>query len=806
MVCRPLLLLINPMKVSLNWLREYVDFSGDAKALAELLTMAGVEVEGIETRGVAIEKVVVAQILESTQHPNADRLSVCRVDDGSGEARQIVCGAKNYKVNDKVPLAQPGAVLPGDFKIKVGKLRGVESQGMLCSAKELNLAEDADGLLILPETAKVGAPLSELYPGDTILDLEITPNRPDLLSHIGIAREVAALTGGKLKVQLPKGQTKFDGTVQVNADECPFYTARKITGVKVGPSPEWLRQRLEAVGLRSINNIVDITNYVMFEVGQPLHAFDADKLQGDLNVRLGEEGEQFLALDGRTYTLTGRRLVIADANRAVALAGVMGGEDSGVTESTTTVWLESAYFLPSCIRRTSRLLGLFSDSSYRFERDVNPAGILVASQRAAELIREVAGGEIGELRAGFAANAQFGFDEEAAANGVEYGSTIPLRSDRVQEVLGVHIPDEKIDEILTTFGLRKVEGGWQEPSYRPDLTREVDLIEEIARVIGLDQIPAMDIAYFSPSTESDRAYDRRMSLRRAFVAQGLHEARTLTLVSEKLPGIAATHTNTDHLLRVKNPMNEDQVVLRPSLLPGLLRAVTHNVRGGVRSIRLFEVGRVFSSQAPEEFAHAAFVLSGPIASATWRTQQVREADIFDVKGVLERVLGSSVEFRKDENPAVALSLQVIWQGKVIGYAGQLWPAEARELDASAPVVFAEVDLVAMLSGESKILRYREIPRFPAVTRDIAMIAPLNLPHSDIATALAGANEPLLANVELFDIFTDPSGQKVPADKKSLAYSLTYRSSERTLTADEVNAAHSRLKERLTSGLGVQLRE
>lgn len=794
------------MKVSLNWLREYIDFSGDAKALSELLTMAGVEVEGIETHGVAIDKVVVAQILESTQHPNADRLSVCRVDDGSGEIRQIVCGAKNYKVNDKVPLAQPGAVLPGDFKIKVGKLRGVESQGMLCSAEELGLPAGVDGLLILPETARVGVPLSELYPADTILDLEITPNRPDLLSHIGIAREVGALTGGKLKAQLPKADTDFSATVQVDADDCPFYTIRKITGVKVGPSPAWLRQKLEAVGLRSINNIVDITNYVMLEVGQPLHAFDADKLQGDLNVRFSEEGEQFHALDGRTYTLNGRRLVIADAKRAVAIAGVMGGEDTGVTDSTTNIWLESAYFLPSGIRRTSRILGLHTDSSYRFERDVNPAGVLVASQRAAELIRELAGGELGELRDGFAAKTQFGFDADAAAVGVEYGAEIPLRNDRVAEVLGVTVSDEQIETVLTAFGLRKGEGVWCAPSFRPDLTREIDLIEEIARVIGIEQIPSMDIAYFSPSTISDRAYDRLMDIRRGFVAQGLHEGRTLTLVNEKLPGIAATHTDTAHLLRVKNPMNEDQVVLRPALLPGLLRAVTHNARAGVRNIRLFEVGRVFSAQAPEEVTHAAFVLSGPVTGADWRSQQVREADLFDVRGVLERVLGQGVEFRRDENPAVALSLQILWRGQPIGYAGQLWPAEARALDASAPVVFAEVDVVTFLAGDSQVLRYREIPRFPAVTRDIAMIAPLNLPHSDIATALAGANEPLLANVELFDVFVDPSGEKVPADKKSLAYSLTYRAAERTLTADEVNAAHARLKERLKSSLGIQLRE
>ena len=383
------------MKVSLNWLREFVELPPDTQALCDLLTQAGVEVEDVETHGVAIDKVVVAQILESVQHPNADRLSVTKIDDGSGTPRQIVCGAKNYKVGDKVPLALPGAVLPGDFKIKVGKLRGVESNGMLCSGKELGIADDADGLLILPQSATVGVPISDLYPADTILDLEITPNRSDLLSYTGIAREVAALTGKSFKSTT--ANLKLDGAEQggVRIDavaECPFYSARKISGVKVGASPEWLKQKLEASGVRSINNIVDITNFVMLETGQPLHAFDADKLQGAIQVRMAGEGEDFLALDGRTYKLTPENLVIADDARTVAIAGVMGGEETGVTASTVNVILESAYFEPSNIRRTARTLGLIGDSSYRFERGIDPEGVIAASQRATGLILRIAGG------------------------------------------------------------------------------------------------------------------------------------------------------------------------------------------------------------------------------------------------------------------------------------------------------------------------------------------------------------------------------------------------------------------------------
>ena len=391
----PTFLISSAMKFSLNWLGEFVELPNDVAQLSDLLTLAGVEIEGIETRGANFAQVIVAQITASAPHPNADRLSVCQVDDGSGQARQIVCGAKNYKVGDKVPLAQPGAVLPNDLKIKASKLRGVESQGMLCSAKELGVAEDAAGLLILAPEAKIGAPISELFPNDTILDVEITPNRSDLLSHYGLAREIAALTKKPLRpLEIAEPPTATGDAVRISAlHECPFYSARRIEQITVGPSPKWLRAKLEAVGLRAINNIVDITNFVMLEIGQPLHAFDADKLEGGINVRLAQPNEKFLALDGRTYQLDEKKMLIADAARGIAIGGVMGGEDTGVTGTTRNVLLESAYFLPANVRRTARELNLPSDASYRFERGVDPAMVLRASERAAQLIREIAGGK-----------------------------------------------------------------------------------------------------------------------------------------------------------------------------------------------------------------------------------------------------------------------------------------------------------------------------------------------------------------------------------------------------------------------------
>ena len=796
------------MKVSLNWLAELIELPPTVPALVDLLTLAGVEVEGVETRGCAIPNVVVAQIKESVQHPNADRLSVCKVDDGSGIERQIVCGAKNYKVGDKVPLALPGAKLGPDFTIKVGKLRGVESQGMLCSADELGLPKGADGLLILSPEAKVGTPIAELFSGDTMLDLEITPNRADLLSHAGIAREIAALTGKALAAPVEFTiEENVPVSLEVQSAACPFYTARKISGVKVGPSPDWLRAKLEAVGLRPINNVVDVTNYVMLELGQPLHAFDAAKLDGALNVRQAREGEQFLALDGKTYRLAANHLVIADAARAVAIAGVMGGAETGVGETTTDIWLESAFFQPQSIRRTSRELGLASDSSYRFERGVDRAGIPHGSQRAAALIVEVAGGQIGPVIAGAPAGSPF-HGPHIDMGGLVLTHAVALREQRVNSLLGLDVPMERIRRILTGFGLRESDSGWQIPSFRPDLTREVDLIEEIARVVGMDAIPAKTQARFAPASATDRAYDRAMVLRCAFAAQGLHEARSLTLVPAEPRGVACTQVAAGTMQRVKNPMIDDQVVLRPNLMHGLLTALTHNVRAGAKSIRLFEIGRTFSTIPPEEFSHAAFVLSGPVNERSWRASEGRDADLFDVKGILTAALGGGVTFEPEENSALALSIAIKMNGQGVGLAGQLWPAEARALDATAPVVFAELDLAALAKAEGAdgAKKYREIPRFPATARDIALLAPVALAHDRITATFASANEPLLAHVEMFDVFTDPTGAKVPADKKSLAYSLTYRAADRTLTADEVNAAHAKLKERLRSELGVTLRE
>ncbi len=775
------------MKVSLNWLREFVELPVSVEELTDTLTRAGVEVEHVHTRGAAIDKVVVAQIVESAPHPNADRLSVCRVNDGSETAWQIVCGAKNYAVGDKVPLALPGAVLPGDFKIKVGKLRGVESQGMLCSAKELGLAEDAAGLLILDPVARVGAPISELFPADTVLEVEITPNRPDLLSHIGMAREIAALTGRTFAVVRSPAEPTTDAHIRLEAPElCPFYSATIITGVRVAPSPEWLRLRLETIGLRAINNIVDITNFVMLEMGQPLHAFDLAHVRGDIRVRAAAEKEKFLALDGRTYELTPQCLLIADEARALAIGGVMGGEESGVTTNTRDVLLESAWFSPANIRRTSRALALASDSSYRFERGVDSENVLPAARRAAELIAEIGGGEVEEIR--------------AAGTLPQLSRIVPLRANRVSEVLGAPVSAEREETILTGLGLRREGGGWRVPSFRGnDLTREIDLVEEIVRVVGIENVSPRESGRFVPSSNTDRAHDVFQKLRQTLVARGFYEARNVSLVPAPPHGLEYTRVALEGLRRLRNPMIDDQVVLRPNLLHGLLRNLQHNARAGEQSVRLFELGRVYSaSQQPEESTHLGIVATGPVEKVSWRNAKGRLIDLFDLKAIFH---DERLTFTPDQNPALALALTINFEGKRIGFAGQLWPAAARGFDVASPVVFAELGLAAFLQTSRS--SYLAFSRYPAVTRDIALLVPTKVSHEKITRELHDAAEPLLAQIELFDVF---AGDKVPAGQKSMAYTLTYRAGDRTLSSDEVNAAHAKLKRRLADGVGAVFRE
>jgi phenylalanyl-tRNA synthetase beta chain len=802
------------MKFSVNWLREFVDLPASIDELSELLTLSGVEIEAIEQRGANIEKIVVAQITASAPHPNADRLTVCQVDDGSGQKRQIVCGATNYKVGDKVPLALPGVTLPNGLKIRQSKLRGVDSEGMLCSAIELGLGQDAAGLLILSPDAKIGAPITDLFPADTILDVEITPNRGDLLSHYGLAREIAALVGSSRCDDrgwrsAPSPAFTQDGVHITALHESPFYSARRIENVKVGPSPEWLRAKIESVGIRSINNVVDITNFVMLELGQPLHAFDADRLKGGITVRLARDGEKFLALDGKTYSLTPEDLMIADAERAVAIAGVMGGEDTGVTGSTRNVLLESAYFLPTSVRRTARNLNLPSDSSYRFERGVDPMTILPASSRAAQLMREIADGNPAKKIAAAG---------KVPANPPE----VSLGYNKCNQMLGIEIPPKKVDEILERFGLskatstrldevpagpvgkrkaKKEESRWKIPSYRRDLQRDVDLVEEIVRSYGVQKIAGTDRSRFTPTSPADISHDLESALRERLAARGLAEARSSKLIPRRQMAFA------ENAIELRNPLSEDHVALRPSLLAGLLGVLERNVRAGAERVAIFELGRVFLPPSGKEERRLGILLWGALAGAPyWRSLEKRQLDFIDLKGAIESIAASELSFLRTEHRDLTLAVEIRSGNSAIGIAGQLASSHAAALDAPGAVLLAELNVDLILGAFADNPVFRELERFPAITRDIAMIVPEKIAHEGIVRVIGEANEPLLESVQLFDLFVGDEGSNVGAGRKSLAYRLTYRDRSRTLTNEEVTAVHAKIRERLQRELGAELRE
>ena len=793
------------MKVSLSWLSDHLDLAARPVAkLADLLTFAGVEVEGIQERGIRSDKIVVAKVLSFEQHPNADKLRLCQVDDGSGSPRQIVCGAKNFVAGDKVPLALPGAVMPGNFEIKESKLRGVLSQGMMCSGKELGLGEDHEGLLILSADALVGRPLHEIVETDTMFEVEITPNRPDLLSHLGMARELGALARMELKRPPHHGD---DATPQraATAEEvriedltgCPFYTARRIRGVTVGPSPDWLQKKLQSIGLRPINSIVDITNYVLMEMGQPLHAFDAAKLTGGIIVRRAAEGESFTALDGKTHTLDTGDLVIADQKSAVALAGVMGGGHRGVTETTTDILLESAYFQTTTVRRTSRRLGMVSDSSYRFERGVDPQQVAGASALATRLILEIAGGTANDVLL-------------TAGTVPSPPAAVPLDNDRCRRLLGVEISDDAIDAILTSLGLTKTAAGWQPPSYRLDLPRPVDLIEEVARVYGIAKLPAAGAALFAEESAADIFYDFRMAARQTLAARGVWEAQTIKLISAaQLEESLGTNPSPVTPLPLKNPLSDDHTHLRPSVLPGLLATAARNVRMGRSSLRFFEMGIVFTrtpDNKPVEKDTLGILISGPVNSEAWNLTNPAIADLSDLRGLIDALCqGAQVKFKAVQSSALLLAATVQVNGKSVGLCGRLWPARERALDARHPVFVAELDTAALQRALSRDVKFDEMPRFPGISRDVAMEVAADVPHSKFEDFFAALKEPLLSGATLFDVFADPTGAKLPADRKSVAWRILYRDKSRTLESAEVDTTHARILDSLKKSLPVSIR-
>jgi len=839
------------MKVTLNWLKQYVDFDGSPEELAERLTMLGLEVEGVHKLAGEFEGIVVAQVITRDKHPNADKLSVCRVNDGTGE-RQIVCGAQNFKAGDKVPLILPGASLPpkpGEskpFTIKVGKIRSVESHGMMCSHEELGLDPEAlglrkeDGLLILREDAKVGQPFAEYLgraSGDVVYDLETTPNRPDWNSVIGIAREIAAQTGKPLKLPAPPSLTHQTSTLNLRVavrleapDLCPRYTARVIRGVKIGPSPDWLRSTLEKVGLRSINNVVDVTNFVMMEVGQPLHAFDyhliasAEKgvsveasssstLQPSnastptIIVRRAQPGEKFKTLDGQEHELDTQHLLIADEAKGIALAGVMGGQNTEINDSTVDVLLESAYFAPSNVRRTSKTLGLRTDSSYRFERGCDPNwGVDFASRRAAHLILETAGGTL----------------EEGVIDAyptVVEPKTLSLRFAKTTELLGVAIEADQQRQFLASLGLTEVSGDsapcdphsarFQVPTFRPDLKREVDLMEEIARLYGVDKIPATAPRGAHGTNAFDAIYDELAAVRQLLTGLGLNEAQGQTLVGRT----EIRNATPEAIVALANPLSSDMDVLRPSLLPGLIHSLRHNLSRKNEDVALFEVGRVFlltNGQTREE-RRVAVALTGQRSPAFWSgSERTAKFDAMDLKGIVEDLLQHfglrGIQFtRRDGASDMFLeSATIALGGKLqLGEMGQLSPALAKKYDLRDAVFLAELRLDELITRGNRSKSFKPLPQFPASRRDVAMLVPEATTHDAVLLAVKQAKPANLESVVLFDIFR---GKNVPEGQKSMAYAFTYRGADKTLTDTEINTAHARVVEAFKTQLQASVRE
>lgn len=831
------------MKVTLNWLKQYVDFNWPPGELAERLTMLGIEVNGVHKVAGEFEGVVVARVVARDKHPNADQLSVCRVNDGQGE-RQIVCGARNFKAGDKVALILPGASLPlkaGEtrpFTIKIGKIRGVESHGMMCSHEELDLDPEAighkkeEGILILREDAKAGQPFAEYLGrpgGDVVYDLETTPNRPDWNSVIGIAREIAALTGNPMKApdvdaarpSRPVGAGEAPAprcgdlvSVRIEApDLCPRYTARVIRGVKIRASPDWLRLALEKAGLRGVNNVVDATNFVMLETGQPLHAFDYHLIARGADgrpaivVRRAADGEKFKTLDGQERALSADNLLVADEQKGIALAGVMGGQNTQIHEQTADVLLESACFAPANIRRTSKSLGLRTDSSYRFERGCDPNwGVDFAGRRAARLILEIAGGQLAEGAV------------DAYPRPVKPGE-VALRFAKTNELLGVDIPAERQVEHLQSLGLEEartpgvapVPGAtaFRAPTFRPDLKREADLIEEIGRLHGVDMIPATAPRGARGENAFDAIHDEIAAVRRLLAGLGLDEAQGQTLIGKAEARIAGS----GEIVELANPLSSDMDALRPSLLPGLIRALRHNASRKNRDVALFEVGRVFTgvNGRPKEERRAAIALTGARAPAFW-TGDERDArfDAMDLKGLVEAVLehfglrGAQFGGCAGPNTLFLESAAVTLGGKVhLGELGRLLPALAKQYDLRDAVFLAELRLNELLARGNRGKSFKPLPQFPASRRDVAALVPEAVTHDAVLAAVKQAKPANLESVELFDVFR---GRNIPEGWKSLAYAFTYRGADKTLTDAEVNAAHARVVEAFQTRLKAAVRE
>jgi len=805
------------MKISLNWLKQYVDTTLPPKEVARRLTMAGSEVKGQQVIGENWEGIVVGRITAVNAHPNADRLTLVTIDLGGSE-ETVVCGAPNVAVDTKVAYAPVGARLinpnTGEQEtLKSAKIRGVVSSGMACSEKELGISEDHTGILVLSDEAEVGRPLAD-YLGDVIFNMDITPNRPDCLSMIGLAREIAALTGQT--VHLPDASyeevepsVESQVSVEITApDLCPRYCASLITGISIGESPRWMQERLISYGMRPINNIVDVTNFVMLEYGQPLHSFDYEKLSGrKIIVHRASEGEEMVSLDGIERTLAGNMLVIADAERAVALAGVMGGANSEVTEETTSILLESASFNPRSIHYTGRILNMPSEACMRFERGISPELTLPAIKRATQLIAELGGGQVAR-----------GIID--VYPGRVEPQPLAITTEEVKRVLGVEFNREQIEATLSSLGFECQAGSSASevlataPCWRSDISIPVDLVEEVARVIGYDEIPTTMLNTPIPQQSPAPVIELKRKLGESLTGYGFHEIVTNPLVNLEMLNrlYPESHSASPAPIKLANPISIMHEYLRPNLRVGLMAALVTNRRIG-GPVRFYELGKVYLPQLddlPEEVEMLCGVLSGLRDEPSWQnaSSSLGEAapfSFFDAKGIVEGLLTglgvpSSYELSTDETLHPLKQAAIVTDGGQVGIVGELHPAVLEGFDIPGPVQFFEISLPALLPFIHGHRMFQPIPRFPAMLRDVALVVDVGTAYQQIVNIMRGF--PLVEQVALFDVY---SGDQVPPGKKSLACRITYQSPDHTLTDEEVNRVQKRILDKLSRDLGATLR-
>ncbi len=789
------------MKISEQWLREWVNPAVDTQALAAQITMAGLEVDGVEAVGGERTDVVVAEVSQVAPHPDADKLRVCQVFDGS-QTFQVVCGAPNVHEGMRVPLARIGAKLPGGLKIKAAKLRGVDSQGMLCSEAELGLSEQSDGLMPLPADAPLGTNVSDyLQLQDSVIDVDLTPNRSDCLSMAGLAREVGVLN--RLSLNAPEiapvagvHADRFDIQVEA-ADACPRYIGRIIRNVDLTrPTPIWMQERLRRAGMRSIDPVVDVTNYVMLELGQPLHAFDLKQLHQGIRVRMAVAGEQITLLDGQTIELRDNTLLIADHQRPLALAGIMGGENSGVTAETRDILLESAFFAPLAITGRARQYGLHTESSHRFERGVDYQLQRRAAERATRLLLDIVGGEPGELM------------EVAAPDKLPNRPSVELRHARAEQLLGMRFSREEIEEILTRLGLTIAHATdsswhWCVPSYRFDIEREVDLIEELGRVAGYNNLPVTKpkaTLGLSPIPENRRSL---MEFKTHLVSQGYQEAITYSFVDPELQRLLFPEIDG---IALANPISSDMSVMRVSLLPGLVNALRHNQNRQQNRVRLFESGLRFLKDGEKIIQQPmlAGLINGSRLPEGW-AGAAESVDFFDIKGDVESLLarvGGDFQFCADSHSALhpGQCARIERDGELVGYVGALHPAVVNALNLNGPVFIFELCLAFISFG--KLPAYKGFSRFPGMRRDLAVVVEQGVSYAEIENVARAVAGEWLTQVRVFDVY---AGTHIESGKKSVALGLTWQHPERTLHDEEVTVAFNAVINELKQRLGASLR-